>query len=195
MAAALSAACGDSTGSGGSGGSGAGGSSQGGESQSGGSGGGNGVLCGGIAGIQCGDAEYCDFADDLCGANDGDGVCTPIPESCPAVDEPACGCDGTVYGNACEAGLAGVDVATSGCTAPADSFQCGTGFCDSATQLCTVTGNDTPSPPPFFYSCGPLPASCGGVTPSCDCAGDTATGCGGTCEEVDGGVVIHCPGG
>ncbi len=152
-------------------------------------------MCGGIAGIQCGADEYCDYADDSCGANDGDGVCTPVPTDCPTIDEPACGCDGTVYSNECSANAAGVDVATDGCTPPPDTFQCGTGFCDTATQLCTVSGNDTPTPPPFYYSCGALPAACAGVVASCDCAGEAATNCGGTCEEVDGGVVIHCPGG
>lgn len=199
VAAALAAACGDSTGSGGtgaSGGGGAGGGAQGGEGQTGGGGGGYDVLCGGIAGIECGPTQYCDYPDDACGANDGDGVCAPITEGdCPAVDDPVCGCDGTVYGNACLANAAGVDVAADGCTPPPDTFQCGTGFCETATELCTVTGNDTASPPPFFYSCGALPAACAGVPASCDCAADTATGCGGTCEEVDGGVIIHCPGG
>jgi hypothetical protein len=52
----------------------------------------------------CADDEYCRF--DACAAETG--ACEAIPEICPDVWEPVCGCDGVVYGNACEAAKAGM---------------------------------------------------------------------------------------
>ncbi len=37
-------------------------------------------------------------------------MCTPIPQGCPAIFEPVCGCDGRTYSNRCEANHASVSV-------------------------------------------------------------------------------------
>jgi hypothetical protein len=65
---------------------------------------------------QCAGEEFCATAPGMCGAF---GECTERPQDCPPVSDPACGCDGTTYGNACEAAAAGVSVEFDGtCVVP-----------------------------------------------------------------------------
>jgi hypothetical protein len=74
-----------------------------------------GDVCGGIAGLTCSPGFFCNYTlDQLCGAADDLGECDPIPEACPEIYSPVCGCDGVTYGNACEANAAGVAVAAEG---------------------------------------------------------------------------------
>ena len=51
--------------------------------------------------------EYCQKSEGTCA---GDGVCAMRPDVCTTEVDPACGCDGTTYNNACEAAVAGVSV-------------------------------------------------------------------------------------
>jgi hypothetical protein len=68
-------------------------------------------VCEGIAGIECEDpGQFCRLDDGEC-CCDFEGVCTDIPDACPAVVEPVCGCDGVTYSNRCEAERASVSVA------------------------------------------------------------------------------------
>lgn len=191
LTSAASAACGGDTGSGGSGGSGGGG---GGPTGGGGQGSGGGQVCGGLAGYVCPLTEYCDFPDDDCGAADGTGICKPRPAACDASYAPVCGCDGAVHGNDCGAYAAGTDLnLAGGCPPPVGMFACGEKFCSDG-MVCTRYGNDVPGPE-AFYGCGDAPPECNGMVPTCACASGLADACAGTCEDVDGGVIISCPGG
>ncbi|MEK6676747.1 MAG: Kazal-type serine protease inhibitor domain-containing protein [Planctomycetota bacterium] len=66
-------------------------------------------VCGGIAGIPCDDGEFCRLPVGSC-CCDFQGVCKPIPDGCPDIYEPVCGCDGVTYGNRCEAAMAGQSI-------------------------------------------------------------------------------------
>ena len=189
------------TGGGGTGGTGGGGTAGTGGSNTGGSntggsstgGSGGGAMCGGIAGIQCAENQFCDFPDDMCGAADGAGTCAPRPDVCDQVLDPKCACDGKVYNNACEAQKAGADIGTlGGCPAPAGQFPCGAGFCAKGQQYCQVDVSDVGGIP-NGYGCKPLPADCSQAGATCDCLAGQP--CGNMCQQVDGGFVVTCPGG
>lgn len=80
-----------------------------------------GEMCGGIAGIACGDGHYCQYLEGTCGAADQSGTCLPQPTDCTTGGEggveansPVCGCDNTTYASSCAAAAAGVSVASHG---------------------------------------------------------------------------------
>ena len=144
----------------------------------------------------CGPGEYCDYPVNSCGTGGFDeGVCTPIPDGCPAVEEdPVCACDGVVYSGECAAALLGVDVALQGgCTPPPDTFECGYKYCDPALSYCQWSVSDVGGYPDG-WACVPLPEACGD-TPGCECLADEPCAMF-ACEPTDdGGLLITCPGG
>lgn len=155
--------------------------------------GGGGGPCGGRGGGVCEATEFCDYPDNICGAADGGGTCRPRPGGCPDVVDPVCACDGTIYGNSCDANAAGVDVnsLTGSCTPEPGSFSCGFRFCSTDTY-CTVVNDDTGMPP--AYSCSPFPAACGAGVRNCTCVASEP--CGDQCmADGDGNVTVTCLGG
>jgi len=153
---------------------------------------GGGATCGGFTGAECPPDQYCDFPDNLCGAADGSGVCTPRPVGCDDIYQPACGCDGNWYGNSCDAAREGFDLNDlGGCTPPPGMFGCGSHFCQLATDYCEDMTNDV-GPMPSTFPCKPLPTACG-AAPSCACLASVA--CGFSCATTgDGGLEVTCGG-
>ncbi|MCH9685426.1 MAG: hypothetical protein K0V04_28585 [Deltaproteobacteria bacterium] len=156
------------------------------------SGTGAGQSCGDMS---CADDEYCDWDLDTCGEQKSEaGTCLPRPKACPAVYMPVCGCDGEVWGNACNANGAGVDVDIDGaCEVPEDTFPCGPLFCQPGFEYCQVQVSDVGGFPDV-YTCV-QPAPCG--TPQVDCSCLAREPCFDfSCEDLpDGGSEIICPGG
>jgi hypothetical protein len=76
--------------------------------------------------------------------------------------QAACGCNGQIYVNACEAYAAGVDLGPQeGCQPPPDPFACGTVLCAHGTTYCeSING---------YHQCKPLPAACEPADAMCDC--------------------------
>ena len=75
-----------------------------------------GATCGGIAGLQCKDGQFCNYEEDAGGLGcdgtvaDAAGTCEEIPGACTQDHMPVCGCDRRSYSNACTAHSAGVSV-------------------------------------------------------------------------------------
>jgi hypothetical protein len=101
--------------------------------------------CGGFAGAECEDDEYCDWTDDDCGGDDDQGICRPRPTDCQADQgPPACSCSGDNFPSACEAAQQGFDVwgGEDFCLPPVFCGGFGGGecepdeFCDYRNDLC-----------------------------------------------------------
>jgi hypothetical protein len=129
----------------------------------------------------CGKRDYCAKPVGDC---EGEGICTEIPEKCPDIWAPVCGCDGETYGNDCEASAAGVNVdyegaCTEGCKIDDDCEK--RDYCAKPVGDCEGEG-----------ICAEIPEGCPDVwAPVCGCDGETY---GNDCEAAAAGVNIDYEG-
>jgi len=148
---------GGTVGSGGTGGTATGTGTGTGTGGSGAAGGGSGMACGGIAGDACPVDEVCDYPDDRCGGDDGQGTCIPIPMACTEELDPVCGCDGMIHDNPCLALAAGTDVSNlGGCPVMPGHFECGPKQCNTASQYCLHVTSDVANEPDSWGGADPL---------------------------------------
>jgi hypothetical protein len=150
-----------------------------------------GSICGGKSGTTCAATQYCDFATNGCGFADDTGICVDRPTDCPdPVFEATCGCDGTVYGQPCDAYAAGTDLNAYGtCPVPGESFACGWLQCDRLTEYCEHTQSGIPGGADS-YACRAVP-DCPSQFPNCACLASEP--CGSTCAgDVSVGLTLTC---
>lgn len=124
-----------------------------------------GGRCAGPYALACEPGNFCATSkkSKRCPGDETKGVCRPVPDACTHIYEPACGCDGQTYGNACQAALAGVALAYEGPCAP---------FCGGFAGLpcpgrgtCADNGSDSCDPEEGDADCPSL-CSCD-VTDAC----------------------------
>jgi hypothetical protein len=132
--------------------------------------------CGGLRGAQCADGSFCNFPlDASCGAADATGVCAVIPEFCPEIFSPVCGCDGQTYANGCFANSAGTSVASAGECAPLPQ-SCGSRgqrACDDAS-FCSFPPDANCGRADASGTCETRPQLCPQIfNPVCGCDGQT----------------------
>ncbi|MBI3704519.1 MAG: hypothetical protein HY244_11910 [Rhizobiales bacterium] len=76
-------------------------------------------TCGGVAGVMCPGAQYCDYKAGQCRFMERVGVCIVVPTVCTLIYKPVCGCDGKTYGNDCVRQAHKVQLDHTGVCAPA----------------------------------------------------------------------------
>ena len=139
--------------------------------------------CGGIIGGACAKGQLCDRATGLCQGADIPGECVEVPEECPAINDPVCGCDGVTYRNDCERRRAGAMKASDG---PCDGgcggirgIPCRDGeFCDHPVGQCDVLD--------AIGECEQIMRGCPDVwDPVCGCDGVTYSN---DCERINARV-------
>jgi hypothetical protein len=116
----------------------------------------------------CGPEGYC-----AKGCGEASGFCQPLPNACPDIFAPVCGCDGQDYPNVCDALTRGVNVRSDG-ACEAGGGQTGTGGSCASSDDCGPRGFCRKA------SCGAATGTCEAVVEACYDIYAPVCGCDGT---------------
>ena len=128
--------------------------------------------CGGFMGLLCAKGQFCEYEYGTCGSADMFGSCVDIPEACPDVWEPVCGCDGQTYSNDCDRQAAMVQLDHKGTCECLIIIDCLPGFIPVDTDDDGCADSCTPAKCVADEDCGGLDfIYCEKDTGSCDGSG------------------------